>query len=266
MPALDQLYERMKVVYITYPNPEYFFLKKQILEETTKLQNSMPPKDDGTYAKILMALSQNQHSDEDFIDKGFLKAVHSGILDLVMSIDLKHHKISNYNIGLGHAASLGYLDIVRYLLRMKHAEPGIAFRSACANGHLPIVLHLLGYPVDAYEGFRIALKHNQGSVVHILLGYVDPTLNENAAFRNAVAYNRLEMVQILLGDDRINPSACENEALEIAVNMNYIEIVKCLLRDARVTTELYDHIVEGTPNSSDMYRILMNDPRACVVK
>jgi len=52
--------------------------------------------------------------------------------------------------------------------------------------------------------------------------YVDPSSEDNEAIRLACELGRLEIVKILLQDDRVDPSTVDNEAFRIAVNNGFI--------------------------------------------
>jgi ankyrin repeat protein len=67
-------------------------------------------------------------------------------------------------------------------------------------------------------------------IVKILLDHgADPSLNGNKALIEAIDNGKIEIVKVLLNDDRINPSHNDSEALIEAINHERTSIVKLLL-------------------------------------
>jgi hypothetical protein len=71
-------------------------------------------------------------------------------------------------------------------------------------------------------------------VKYVIKKGVDPTLNQNNAFRIACMYNYPFIVKYLLKDERIDPSDYNNEAFHQAVKFNYRWVVQLLLTSGRL--------------------------------
>ena len=62
----------------------------------------------------------------------------------------------------------------------------------------------------------------------------DPAANDNDFLNNAVSNGFTDTVKILLADPRVDPSIWEKHAIKSAFEYNSIEIISLLLKDERV--------------------------------
>ncbi|MDB4726487.1 ankyrin repeat domain-containing protein [bacterium] len=89
---------------------------------------------------------------------------------------------------------------------------------------------------DCQEALINAIKYNDIEIVTILLEEkrVDPSDNYNYAIRKASEYGRDKVVKLLLEDERVDPSDNYNYAIRYASNNGHDKVVKLLLEDKRV--------------------------------
>ena len=82
--------------------------------------------------------------------------------------------------------------------------------------------------------------------------------------KKAVLDNNIELVKMLLTDDRVDPSYDDNILLTIAANYGHIEIIKLLLADDRVDPAKHASKITwmATMNGKiDALKLLMSDDR-----
>ena len=58
--------------------------------------------------------------------------------------------------------------------------------------------------------------------------------NINEVFINAIKYNYIKAIKLLLKDKQVNPSSYHNYAIILAAENGHLEVVKLLLKDKRV--------------------------------
>ncbi len=63
----------------------------------------------------------------------------------------------------------------------------------------------------------------------------DPSVNDNMAIKAACRNNNVELIKILLENNKVNPTAENNFAIKHAYDYNYTKIIKLLLNDPRVS-------------------------------
>jgi hypothetical protein len=108
--------------------------------------------------------------------------------------------------------------------------------------------------------------HGRPHIVRALLTdpRVDPSYEDNAAFRCAAKRGHLEIVQILLADPRVDPSAYHNEPIRFAAYAGHEEIVRILLADPRVDPSDKDNYAAewaARRGHAKILRMLLDDPR-----
>ena len=81
-----------------------------------------------------------------------------------------------------------------------------------------------------------------------------PDIDNNFFIRIAVQENRLDVVDTLLKDERVNPAALDNQAIRMAVRREYVEMIQLLLTDARVDP----HDDTNTVNGLSAYQEALN--------
>ncbi len=67
---------------------------------------------------------------------------------------------------------------------------------------------------------------------------VDPSNNSNQFLRLASDYGHVEVIKLLLSDERVDPTYLENGAIRIASDRFRMKVVKLLLSDRRVKNSL----------------------------
>jgi len=84
--------------------------------------------------------------------------------------------------------------------------------------------------------FKSSVKDNKVEIIEVLLSdpRVDPSASNNYAIREASKYGHVEIVKLLLSDPRVDPSAEDNYAIDFASLFGRIKVVELLLSDPRV--------------------------------
>jgi Ankyrin repeats (3 copies) len=91
--------------------------------------------------------------------------------------------------------------------------------------------------------FILACQVGDTKTVKSLLTKVDPSDNNNKAIRLASENGHVEVVCLLLTDQRVDPSDHHNYAIRVACKKNYIDVVRLLLTDPRVDPTAFRNIV-----------------------
>ena len=89
------------------------------------------------------------------------------------------------------------------------------------------------YPALQDQFFN-ACKGGNIKRVRQLLNKIDPSVNNNAAFREACSRARYAIVDLLLQDSRVDPTDRGNEAFHVACYEGNIRLVKLLLQCPRI--------------------------------
>ncbi|KAJ3069727.1 hypothetical protein HDU98_007204 [Podochytrium sp. JEL0797] len=130
------------------------------------------------------------------------------------------------NLAFDLAAQNGHLAFVQDLLESEESgldigfENSSAFRYACANGHLDIVQAIAAYHFSRAAGERRlnpsacdnfaliqAAQHGHAHVVEFLLQSfleIDPMSFDGVLLRRAIEFRRVEVLQVLLRDARVD--------------------------------------------------------------
>ena len=64
----------------------------------------------------------------------------------------------------------------------------------------------------------------------------DPSVDDNYAIRAAASDGHLEVVKLLLADERVDPTSANNYSVREAAQQGYLEVVGLLLTDKRVSS------------------------------
>ena len=91
----------------------------------------------------------------------------------------------------------------------------------------------------------------------LLMAGADPSDDHNLAIRNAAENGHLEIVRLLLADERVDPSDNHNFAIQWAAENGHLEVVKLLLTDMRT---------DPSANHNDAIRIAAWNGHLDVVK
>lgn len=163
---------------------------------------------------------------------------------------------------LDFAIDKQYVAILEFLLMDKELSSTVnynrLFRRACREGSNDIIRFLLrkmspsgellvdpNSTTNEWDTTSLAEAASAGHLdtVKLLLSdsRVDPSINNNVAFRNAVISKRSEIVRLLLSDPRVDPTALNNRALRSARDVKTIGL---LLSDKRVLGSASEETLE----------------------
>jgi ankyrin repeat protein len=118
---------------------------------------------------------------------------------------------------------------------------------ACGYGKLDQVVELLKTADPSSrdnQAIHLASEWGHVEVVKLLLKdeRVDPGADDNYAIRWASLNGHVEVVRLLLREEKVDPSSRDNQAIEWASWGGHIEVVKLLLQDKRVRTGLPEEL------------------------
>ncbi len=138
------------------------------------------------------------------------------------------------------AAGDGNIHVLKLLLQSQSLDPTAggneAFHKAVMYKILDAVKLLIeSRRIDPTSRNRVALKtavtNGDIPMLKYLLNWIDPSLDMNEAFKQAIVSNKVECVKILLADPRIKTEA-RNSMLEMAIQLgSRKEIVQLFLAD-----------------------------------
>jgi len=117
---------------------------------------------------------------------------------------------------------------------------------------------------EMFRQFIRACKVGDTEKVKSLLTKVDPSGDNNYAIRLAIENGHVEIVRLLMADDRVDPSDHYNNAFRVACKRGYVEIVSLLLSDPRVTpTSSYNAAIRFASKMGhvEIAKLLMADKR-----
>ena len=118
------------------------------------------------------------------------------------------------------------------------------FCTWCAyHGQHLILIEVLEYINPCMCAIEFASENQHLNIVQLLLNdeRVDPSSHNNQAIRSASKNGHHEVVQLLLTDSRVDPSADDNYAIQIASENGHLNIVQLLLNDEPVDPSSYDN-------------------------
>ena len=206
-----------------------------------------------------------------------LKAIGAGEINIVKRLlkDPRVIKITDYNVIFIIAVKSGYPEVVKLLLQHDKVDPGAhrdaAIIAACGTRHMR---HMSRKRItESGEVIRETkyvedkkMQENQLEIVNLLLNdeRVDPSNQSDKALIEAVQVRSWRIVKRLLQDDRVNPAARNNQAIYDSVNIEESLIFDILLNDPRVDPSDQNNrtfiIASSIGNLHDVI-ILLNDPR-----
>lgn len=86
------------------------------------------------------------------------------------------------------------------------------------------------YNKIADEEFHYAALNGNISVVRLYLNqYVDPNINNNLALRYAICWRNVDIIELLLRDQRLNPCQENNYILQLSKEYGNSEITALIL-------------------------------------
>ena len=113
--------------------------------------------------------------------------------------------------------------------------------------------------------YHFALHIGMYKCVKILLKQgVDPSFGKNASICYAVFRGHINIIKLLLKDNRVNPSDNDDKALKTAIVFGHIDIVKLLISDKRVDPTVYFHAslkLAIINKRIDIVKLLISDKR-----
>lgn len=122
-------------------------------------------------------------------------------------------------------------------------------------------INLLGIK-DAELPFQWAIENNYIPLVtYFIKNGIDPSINNNGAIQDASLYGHLQLVNLLLKDERVDSSDLGNDAIIEASARGYLDIVNRLLLDPRVNPETYPIIGASKNGHIDVVTRLLKDER-----
>ena len=197
-------------------------------------------------------------------------AASQGDLELVrlLMADDRVNPADAENSAIHEAVENGHLETVRLLMTDDRVDPSIRgnwlINSARRNGHSTIVSLLL---TDYRVKFLDACNSGDIEVVKLLLAdeRVDPSSNKNKSIEKASQNGHADVVRLLLADNRVNPADQDNEAIKNASENGHADVVRLLLADNRVNPADQDN--EAIKRASeygyaDVVKLLLDDGRA----
>jgi ankyrin repeat protein len=194
--------------------------------------------------KILLSYPEVNLVVEDPLEQ----AVENGYLDIVqlMLADnrLKNANVTRYFI---LAVQEEQTDVALFLLSLDRVDPStqnnLSIRRAAANGDAKLVSVLLSDTrVDPTshdeQALRRAVEMGYSDVVYLLLadGRSNPR-NVGEEFEKAVRANRIDVVHLLLSDGRLDPS--HTTAIGEVSKIGTVEMLKVLMSDDRIRADQY---------------------------
>jgi ankyrin repeat protein len=191
------------------------------------------------------------------------------------------------NDAFSDACDCGNLEVVELLLSDPRLDPCFKYnhvvRWASIKGDFELIKFLLSYKgskdgcmwsFNPSEDDNFVIKSvSEGGhleIVKLLLSdeRVDPSAGENYAIRWASRNGHHEVVNILLKHTRVNPSTRENYAIRLASERGHVEVVKLLLADPRVDPsddENYAIRLASEKGHVEVVKLLLADPRVADV-
>lgn len=180
-------------------------------------------------------------------------------LQLYLAITLSTQHISKYS--LLHAVNVGHLELVRILLSHPKVNINITYCKLMEYTAMPI---LKGKSSSCL--LILACVKGYVNILKILLDdeRFNPSESHNLALRKACEGGHIHCIEVLLKDTRVDPSACHNDALISACECGQYEVVSILLKESRVNPCDLDNAAIGTAiirNDVNMVKLLLNDDR-----
>lgn len=129
------------------------------------------------------------------------------------------------NAPLFHACKYGHLMVVKELLKLHGMNPNF-YIGSCNNAAI-----------------IVACENGNAKIVEELLNHgVDPSLNQDEPLGRACSKGNLDVVKLLLNDDRVDPSSYDDFAIKTACINGHLEIVLLLLKKTKVPLRHLMHL------------------------
>jgi hypothetical protein len=116
--------------------------------------------------------------------------------------------------------------------------------------------------------FEEGIKNNDANVIKSLLQtkeLIKPDNDYNWAIRESAKKGYVDLVKLLLNDNRVNPTEVQNYAIREASQNGHYDIVNLLLSDNRVNPAANNNWAilnaKNRPNNDDVVFLLWSDKR-----
>jgi ankyrin repeat protein len=114
--------------------------------------------------------------------------------------------------------------------------------------------------------FQESIRQGRVEVVRLLLSEnrVDPSYDDDDAIQSASDNGHIEVVRLLLSDNRVDPSTYNNFAIQSASSNGHVEVVRLLLSDNRVDLSDQGNSAIRLASSNghvEVVRLLLSDNR-----
>ena len=200
--------------------------------------------DNGHVEVVKLLLTDPRVNPADRGNVAFIRACENGRVEVVKLLltNPRVDPVVRDNIAFIKACENGRVEVVKLLLtdpRVNPADRGnVAFIRACENGRVEVVKLLLTNPrVDP-----VCKEDSSHIPTSIILRH--PELNEkfefyfksdhNLAISKACENGHVEVIKVLLRDQRIDPTDDSNRALVCASLFGRYKVIELLLEDPRV--------------------------------
>ncbi|MBS0286996.1 MAG: ankyrin repeat domain-containing protein [Proteobacteria bacterium] len=170
------------------------------------------------------------------------------------------------NEAIGEAARNGQLDVVKLLLQDKRVDPTAkenqAIRNAAKNGHLDVVKLLLDDKradpsSQNNEAILEAAKNGHADVVDLLLQDNRVKVDKHKVFNVALQYGKSKVIKFFLQDREFARTINHKDAINYAVRNNDLEVVKILLEDDRLKLDVF--VLAFHYKNAAVKELLLND-------
>jgi hypothetical protein len=115
---------------------------------------------------------------------------------------------------------------------------------------------------DASSALTHAVVGGHLEIVRLLLSddRIDPSANNNDALYRSCFDDRIDIVKALLEDDRVNPFYANGNAIRIAIDKKHMDIVELIMRNRKPSDSYWNDMTNSNRNISDleMIRMLLN--------
>jgi len=113
--------------------------------------------------------------------------------------------------------------------------------------------------------FNKSIKSNQSNDIKSIINLgLDPSYGENWAIIYVCNKGYIDILEILLGDERINPSINNNQCLFLGIINGFTHIVDRLIKDKRVNCSIDNNFALTTAihhDKNDIVKLLISDSR-----
>ncbi len=176
--------------------------------------------------------------------------------------------------------ALNHAKIVKYLLKYQKVNPnddgGYIMLTICGDGRidiLDVVIHNAALTTATiYTGLMAAIRMQQFYIIELLLDHPnsDPNIHNGSLLMEAISAddyqnnNYVQVINLLLDDERTNGGICRNECIIVASARGLLSVVNKLLLDTRVNPADRDNssIQEAARNGhSHIVKRLLLDKR-----